>query len=221
MAGLERTAEGRLRLELVRCLTVCDAAGRFAPVLEPGPAPARMEADLVVLAVGQAVDPGQLPAGLVDPATGLLRGDSLTRQVPGQTGLFACGDAHSGPSSVVAAMASAREAAISADRYLRGEALGHARNRRETLGQVTEYQSLAERAQGGRRGEPERTPVKERGPAVEIERVLSPEAAAREAARCLSCGRSFEQNQTCWYCLPCEIECPAQALEIRMPYLVR
>ncbi|MBP1714423.1 MAG: hypothetical protein H6Q42_2626, partial [Deltaproteobacteria bacterium] len=42
-----------------------------------------------------------------------------------------------------------------------------------------------------------------------------------EAERCLNCGRPGEFNQTCWYCLPCEIECPVEALEVRIPYLVR
>jgi len=45
--------------------------------------------------------------------------------------------------------------------------------------------------------------------------------AVDAAERCLNCGRPGEFNQTCWYCLPCEIECPVDALEVRIPYLVR
>lgn len=48
------------------------------------------------------------------------------------------------------------------------------------------------------------------------------EAEARaEAARCLGCGRPVERNQTCWYCLPCEVVCPVGALHVRIPYLIR
>lgn len=47
------------------------------------------------------------------------------------------------------------------------------------------------------------------------------EAAREQAGRCHGCGRAFEKNQTCWYCLPCELECPQQALDVRIPYLVR
>ena len=42
-----------------------------------------------------------------------------------------------------------------------------------------------------------------------------------EAARCLGCGRPVERNMTCWYCLPCEVVCPTQALHVRIPYLIR
>jgi len=45
--------------------------------------------------------------------------------------------------------------------------------------------------------------------------------AQRQASRCFGCGRAFEKNQTCWYCLPCELECPYGALEVQIPYLVR
>jgi formate dehydrogenase major subunit len=50
---------------------------------------------------------------------------------------------------------------------------------------------------------------------------MAQQTARDEAARCLGCGQPVEANQTCWYCLPCEIECPVNALEVRMPYLVR
>jgi NADPH-dependent glutamate synthase beta subunit-like oxidoreductase len=45
--------------------------------------------------------------------------------------------------------------------------------------------------------------------------------AAAEASRCLGCGSPVERNQTCWYCLPCEVVCPTHALYVRVPYLVR
>ena len=47
------------------------------------------------------------------------------------------------------------------------------------------------------------------------------QTAKDQAGRCYACGRAFEKNHTCWYCLPCELECPQQALEVRIPYLVR
>lgn len=51
--------------------------------------------------------------------------------------------------------------------------------------------------------------------------VFTQAEARQEAARCLGCGRPFEENQTCWYCLPCEVVCPTQALHVRIPYLIR
>ena len=67
----------------------------------------------------------------------------------------------------------------------------------------------------------ERLPIKERTLTGEVESSFSPEAVMQEAERCLSCGRAAEVNQTCWFCLPCEIECPEEALKVRIPYLVR
>lgn len=50
---------------------------------------------------------------------------------------------------------------------------------------------------------------------------FTPEETRREAERCLACGRPYEKNQTCWYCLPCEVVCPTRALHVRIPYLIR
>ncbi len=49
---------------------------------------------------------------------------------------------------------------------------------------------------------------------------LSADAARKEASRCLRCGAAFEKYEECWYCLPCEIECPTDALRVDMPFLV-
>jgi NAD-dependent dihydropyrimidine dehydrogenase PreA subunit len=66
-----------------------------------------------------------------------------------------------------------------------------------------------------------RLPIQERNLYREVEKTLEKKAAQEEAERCLNCGLPVEVNQTCWYCLPCEVECPVDALEVRMPYLVR
>jgi formate dehydrogenase major subunit len=66
-----------------------------------------------------------------------------------------------------------------------------------------------------------RLPISERNLHSEVEKTMDAKAAREEAERCLNCGKPAELNQTCWYCLPCEIECPVDALEVRLPYLVR
>jgi NAD-dependent dihydropyrimidine dehydrogenase PreA subunit len=86
---------------------------------------------------------------------------------------------------------------------------------------VKEYEVDLSRAKGGARRELVRLPVRQRTLNEETEKGFTPEAAKEEAERCLSCGRAAEMNQTCWYCLPCEIECPVDALEVRLPYLIR
>ena len=45
--------------------------------------------------------------------------------------------------------------------------------------------------------------------------------ARAEAGRCYSCGAPFGKFRTCWFCLPCEVECPQEALWVDIPYLLR
>lgn len=219
--AMDRSAEGPIRLSLARCLAVFDPDGRFAPVLDESCAPRELTADLVVSAVGQKVDPGRLPPDLFDEGAARMAADPSTCQAVRLPKVFVCGDCLSGPSSVVQAMASGKEAAVSVDRFLRGEGLAFGRDYYTIHGMVTDYEVPAAKPVGGPRGEVKRLPVHRRTLTLETEQGLTPEQARAEAERCLSCGRSYEANRTCWYCLPCEIECPTQALRVRMPYQVR
>ena len=63
--------------------------------------------------------------------------------------------------------------------------------------------------------------IAENSPVTPAGDIFTPEEAHGEAARCLGCGRPYERNKTCWYCLPCEVVCPTQALHVRIPYLIR
>ncbi len=195
-----------ITLELSRCLNLYDPNGRFCPQLEDT-CSLSPSADTVVVAIGQK------------PEIASKCADPLTLQT-GRPKIFAAGDAVTGPGSVVEAMAQGREAAVSIGRFLTGEGL---RWGREYWGGacITEFPIDKSNAVARSRGElPRLTPV-ERTIAREVENTLNAETARAEAERCLNCGRPAEVNKTCWYCLPCEIECPVQALEVRMPYLVR
>ena len=55
----------------------------------------------------------------------------------------------------------------------------------------------------------------------EIEQPFNDEQARAEAGRCYSCGKPFGKYRTCWFCLPCEVECPTDALWVEIPYLLR
>jgi NADPH-dependent glutamate synthase beta subunit-like oxidoreductase len=209
---------GQMEIEFSRCLSLLDDQGCFNPALEQA-CGLRLSSDSIVVAVGQEVKANGLPESLLDPSTKRLAADPATRQSLLRRKMFACGDCHSGAGSVVEAMASGREAAISVDRFLRGEGLHWGRGNGD--GSIKEYEVDRSRAKGGKRGKLTRLAVEDRTLHLEVERILSSDKARGEAERCLSCGRAAEVNRTCWYCLPCEIECPVKALEVRMPYLVR
>jgi NADPH-dependent glutamate synthase beta subunit-like oxidoreductase len=217
--AIRQAEKGLVQIEFSECLSLHDQAGRFAPVLGNDCALA-LQAQKVVLAAGQKQQGKGWPQGLLDQRTNLPLIDPLTKQASSLSLYFACGDMETGPSSVVEAMASAKEAAVSVDRYLKGDGLGWGRDFWKG-GLIRDYRADHARAKGGQRKVLDRLGPDQRRLDLEVESTLDASAAAREAERCLSCGRSFEANRTCWYCLPCEIECPVKALQVRMPYLVR
>jgi len=108
-------------LEFKRCTAVFDADGRFNPQYDESEL-MTLEADTVLLSIGQACDMSfakGVPDLDVSP-----RGPSVKDPITLETnipGLFVGGDASYGPRSVVEAVASGKEAAISIDRYLKGE----------------------------------------------------------------------------------------------------
>lgn len=63
--------------------------------------------------------------------------------------------------------------------------------------------------------------VRGQGDFEEMEGTFSPEQARLEAERCYSCGGPEGRYRTCWFCLPCEVVCPEEALWVEIPYLLR
>jgi len=208
----------RLRLELSRCLKIFDEQGRFCPTLDDfcGLSPST---ESVVVAIGQRPDFTSLPADLQVSAEARLMADPLTLQTR-RPKIFAAGDVVFGPQSVIEAMGQGREAAISIDRFLIGETLRWGRAYGDGIC-ITDFPIDRSGAIARPRATLPRLPVPSRDVRTEVEKTLEMKDARAEAERCLNCGRPGEFNQTCWYCLPCEIECPADALEVRLPYLVR
>jgi len=214
---LVQTDNGRIGLEISECLTVFDAQGAFCPTLDTD-CRLGFEADSVIVAIGQR--PTELALapeyGRKQPAV-----DPVTLQSAIDRKVFSCGDAVTGPRSVVEAMAQGREAALSIHRFISDENLDWGRNYFVENGHLLHTEPDLSRVRGNGRREYERLPIKERTLTGEVESSFSTETALQEAERCISCGRAAEFNQTCWFCLPCEIECPEEALQVRMPYLVR
>lgn len=218
-AGFKRNNSGKIEIQLAQCISLLDSEGRFNPLLDDQNT-ITLESDTVVTAVGQSLQLSGLPKGLADANSGRLTADPLTLQSRTNPNVFICGDCFSGPGSVVEAIASGREAAFSVNRLLHGEGLRWGRGFWSGPN-IKAYEADHSRAKGGRRGSLRKRPMEQRELNAETEMGMNYDEAVREAERCLSCGRAAEINRTCWYCLPCEIECPNQALEVRMPYLVR
>lgn len=160
-----------------------DRSGRRRP--ERGGEEIVLDADQIILAVGQTLDApslvGNLPVELIGSSQ--IMADALT----GKTSvpwLFAGGDAATGPSSVVEAVGSGERAAVGIDAFLTGES--HAFWRREAVVD-TKFDPDAEPR------------MDSRGPLVllpserrknnfdEVEQSWSETEAVRQARRCLRC----------------------------------
>lgn len=34
-------------------------------------------------------------------------------------------------------------------------------------------------------------------------------------------GKAYMKYNECWYCMPCEVDCPTNAVKVEIPYLLR
>jgi NADPH-dependent glutamate synthase beta subunit-like oxidoreductase len=203
-------------VELQRCLGVLDEHGQFSPRFDSCELRS-VDADHVIVAVGLTRDTACLAgSGIVGPGEALP--DPLTLGTADEN-VFLAGDYATGPSSVVEAMASGRVAAESVDRFLSGR---HLRYGRSYAGPV-EMEFEIDTSNASDRGRVE-LPIRRyrgRGDFSETSGSLTPQAARAEASRCYSCGGPFGKYRTCWFCLPCEVECPEDALRVEIPFLLR
>ncbi|MGD1995233.1 MAG: FAD-dependent oxidoreductase [Anaerolineae bacterium] len=163
-------------IELVRCLSVFDAAGRFSPTFDES-ATTVLEADTAIFAIGQAADLGFLNGRRLepDPETG----------VTALPGIFAAGDVAGGDLSVVHAVASGRRAAEAVDRHLGGDgdlvrSLVTLETPASRLGRIEGFGELPRAAMPA-------LPLTERSGFNLVELGLTEEAAMAEAERCLQC----------------------------------
>jgi indolepyruvate ferredoxin oxidoreductase alpha subunit len=205
-----------------------DDSGRRRPVPVAG-SEFTMEAGLIIAAVGEQPDldfmTGEAARAI---SKGHIKADPVTLETSIKR-VFAGGDAVTGPATVIEAMAAGRKAAISIDRYLRGQPLDTGR---EGEG-VFESKLMVDTFGIGR--EPRLNmpvlPVEQRlGNFREVELGLSREEAIREAKRCLSCdcricinllgcpaiitdnGRVIIDETQCPGCGVCAQVCPHEAI---------
>jgi NADPH-dependent glutamate synthase beta subunit-like oxidoreductase len=160
-------------------LGAADASGR------PRPAPVagsefRITADTVIMAIGQEVDAPVL--GVLRERNGVVRtdADSLATSV---TGVFAGGDAATGPASIIDAIAQGRRAGSGIDRFLGGSG---DLERFATAKAPAELQPAAGRGSERRQWRILPAQSRIRNFAL-VEEAYDRDTAMREAGRCLSC----------------------------------
>jgi NADPH-dependent glutamate synthase beta subunit-like oxidoreductase/CO/xanthine dehydrogenase FAD-binding subunit len=171
--------------ELVRCMSVFDNEGSFAPTFNDG-VKERVEADRVIMAVGQTTD-----LAFIDPEwplkidRGLIGVDPETQETD-MPGVFAGGEITSGPATVIEAIAAGKRAAVAIDLHLKGAGAQTEDKDEKTIKSFLKFNS--EYFKRTTQVKMPRLPVPERGIDVEDALGLSLNEIETEANRCFNCG---------------------------------
>jgi formate dehydrogenase major subunit len=192
--------DGKLSLTCVRMeLGPPDESGRARSVAIPD-SQVSFPATCVIAAIGQTVESGNLTAADLRLSKWGIAADSqtLATNLPG---VFAGGDAVTGPDLAVRAVAAGKLAAASIDQYLSSaKVVGAPELFSVLMGKLSE-EELAVMLRGieqNPRAPMPHLPIGQRKSSfAEVELGFSPEAAAREARRCLGCG--------CAKAIPCRL----------------
>ncbi len=188
--------KGVTGIENIRCTSVFDKEGGFNPFLDESEATS-FDVDTVIVAIGQTPDLSFLGKGSEVQLTkrGTIKVDDTSLKTD-MDGVFAAGDAVTGPASVVEAVAAGREAAIAIDKYLGGSGvidkeLVEIEEPGAWLGPGDGFADLL-RAQMPCLPLELRMATAESGHFVEVETGLTEEKAIEEAKRCLQCQMRFQ-----------------------------
>ncbi len=190
-----------------------DADGRRSPMPVVG-SEFVIDADMVIAAIGEAPDltlwTDRDGYSLTHEGTLKVEAVSLVTSIKG---VFTGGDAVTGPSSVVEAIASGKKAAVSIDLYLRGQDINAVGNK-----VVKKVKKLP--------GEGMEVKVRQVAPLApvdgrshdfrEVRLGFNGEMALLEAERCLTCGSKayIAYPDDCMTCYLCELKCPYEAMYV-------
>jgi len=180
-----------------------DASGRRRPVPIPG-SEFVLDVDMVIPAIGQAPELGFMGS---DGAVGVTRRGTLDADpatlATALPGIFAGGDAVTGPATAIEAIAAGKRAAESIHRYLQGEELARPE---PGLPVVPLDEVDVRRARKKARAAMPKLPPEGRvSDFGEVELGLPEEQAVAEALRCLNCA-------VCSECRQCVVACQPKAI---------
>jgi heterodisulfide reductase subunit A-like polyferredoxin len=188
-------------VEFRQCTAVFDEKGRFNPCYDDGTT-MTVPADTVILAIGQSMETGFLKdlEGMELLRDGRVKADPITGEttVPG---VFAGGDAVTGPKMAIDAVAEGQKGAESIVRYLEARDLKEGRQAKEDK-LVTDVPAFVEKRA---RVFLPMVPAGERKGWGEVCLPLSEQDAREEALRCLNCRK-------CLGCKICEEFCKPEAI---------
>lgn len=166
-----------------------DESGRRKPIPLPN-SEVKIPVDTLLVAVGEEADPSFMDT----PSLKRLVSKNKTITVNPETmatdeeGVFAGGDAVTGPSTVIEAMAAGKVAAESIDQYLQKKPVAREYKLTRPSIYIDAVEISEEEMLTAKRAKVPVIPVKERqGSFKEVDCVLTKEEAVKEARRCLRC----------------------------------
>jgi NADPH-dependent glutamate synthase beta subunit-like oxidoreductase/coenzyme F420-reducing hydrogenase delta subunit/Pyruvate/2-oxoacid:ferredoxin oxidoreductase delta subunit len=209
-----KRGNGRLSVTCIKMkLGEADAGGRRRPVpIEDSEFD--MAFDTLITAIGQA------PQVSKDFRLRLGRGSTIqvdpVTLTTNRTGVFAGGDAVTGPATVTQALASGRQAAFRIDDYIHHRYPSVEKESRETLSGELSPKTTEMIRKIERLGPPLLPPEARTKEFKPVELIYNWETAVGEARRCLRCGMGAEImfQDKCATCLTCLRACP-----YHVPYL--
>jgi len=214
------TKKGKVTgVAFMRCVSVFDKDKRFNPRYDENDT-IIVDADCVLLSVGQAIDWGNLITGTsieLNPNR-TIKANPFTLQT-GEPDVFAGGDALTGPRYAIDAIALGKEGAISIHRFVHpGQSLVIGRTRREYRALDKEnvdfkgYDSLPRQRTGHIEGAESRHSFKD------LRGTLSEEQVKKETERCLGCGATIVDEYKCIGCGVCTTKCKFDAISLFRRY---
>ncbi len=202
-------------IKLKKCVSVYDEKGKFSPKYDESETQV-IEADTIILAIGQHIDWGNILDG---EGVSLGVGNRvIVDPISYQTNvadIFAGGDVVTGPNFAIDAIAHGKQGAISISRLLR--------ERHLTDGRHGVYKALdPNRAEvkltsldlTPRQYEPEVDYAKAIKTFNDLRKGLTEEQIRKESKRCLHCGRSVVDEDKCLGCGVCTHRCEFDAIHL-------
>jgi NADPH-dependent glutamate synthase beta subunit-like oxidoreductase len=201
-------------VELIKASRVFDENRRFNPQFIEGSEEV-LEADTVVLAIGQAPDLSWIQDGdnLKVTPRGTLQTDPAT-MVTSRPDVFSGGDAAFGPRIIITAVAEGKRAARSIAKFLTGRVPLEPQQARVTVYDRDRYRMKQDYEKLPRQ-KPPTLPLDRRVGIAEVEHGYPAAAAERQADRCLKChvGPVFNGDE-CILCGGCADVCPEYCLRL-------
>jgi len=194
-----------------KCTSVFNAEHKFAPTYDENEL-ISLDADLVIFAIGQTVNLGDLLKGTkVEFFRGVYPlADKLTYQTA-EPDIFTGGDVFTGPKFAIDAIAAGKEAAESLHRFVQHGHMTIGRNRRDFIElnkgdiDVPSYDNSSRQ---------EAVDTANSDKFREYHGTLTEEQVKKETARCLSCGASVVDENRCIGCGICTTKCGFDAIHL-------